>query len=131
MLNKIIKILLIFTIIVIILFSFLFFYLKDDFEFGNVSDQVIILDSMKVNNKEYKLILTISGFQDKVFFLDLYNKNHIENSLYGEIIYYGPENKPLLQYPEKIEIVNEKIMIKYSKDIKNYKQINEIPIIWK
>ncbi len=96
------------------------------------------IDSATVGGKEYTLLMRQTGFQDKIYSLLLYPHNIVfdscGNPVGDEIDYehidYGPENSPSIQWPEKIEIKDDKIIIHYTKDEDRRKPIIDIPVIW-
>jgi hypothetical protein len=54
----------------------------------------------------------------------------IDNEIATEMIDYFAGTKDIVQWPEKIEIINKQILIHYTKDVKKSKPLVDVPVIW-
>ncbi len=119
--------------------SFLTFYtfvhnIDDCKDYG----QMYFIDIATINGKVHTLLIQKTGFQEKVEYLLLYpNKvvfdscgNPVGNEIATEMIDYFASTNDIVQWPDKIEIKNKRILIHYTKDVNKSKPLVDVPVIW-
>jgi len=99
---------------------------------------IIFLSTRYINNNYYELIHRTTGFSDKVSFIQLYkdrrpsNKKCIntEKIISEHYLSHGPEHEPSIKWPVEINITNEEIKVKYTRDETKALNILNICPIW-
>ena len=103
--------------------------------FGSESS-LDFIDSASVDGTHYELTTYVSGFEDNVDILVLYNREArkgecILNDQYLslEALDYGPENR-WVRWPKRILIKNQKIVIEYTENEAEARPLIDVVVKW-
>ncbi len=100
------------------------------------SNSYAVIDSIRAEGKEYHLVLSTSGFSDKVRILQLYqgglnfDECHVPTNdpLYSEVI-DEPERGPIInEWVHKVYLEGDKLEVLYSSEIKDVKKVSELAL---
>jgi len=95
-----------------------------------IADSLTPLKTVKIEGTDYFIYLRISGFQEKIAYYELYKDKPVFDVCGQSSIeaIYGDSVDPALGTVSKLMVMNDKLIIIYSKDRSSIIELKNVPV---